>query len=68
MARRYAIDNPKVKEFLEKVEALSREYDVSIGHEDFHGGFKIEDFYEHNIKWLKEAEDDLLASKSKKEI
>lgn len=49
------MDKEKVEEFLQEIEEVCRKYNMSISHEDGHGGFIIEKFDEFNIKWLKEA-------------
>lgn len=41
--------------FFEAIEAVCREYGLSIAHEDIHGGFVIEPFGTFNILWLRQA-------------
>ena len=47
--------NYKVIKFLEAIEGIYKEYNMSISHEDGHGGFILEEFKEFNIEWLKEC-------------
>ncbi len=49
--------NPKIDAFLHEIETVCRRHELSIVHEDRHGGFEIESFDEANIEWLKEAAD-----------
>ncbi len=44
--------------FLEEIERICREYDLSISHQDGHGAFKIVRFDESTLEWLKGAEND----------
>jgi hypothetical protein len=51
------IQSEKRKEFLDKIDAISKEYDMCIGHQDYHGAFIIYNKYIPKvIEWLKEAE------------
>ena len=43
------------KAFIDEVIALSKEYGLSISHEDNHGGFIIEPYSDYNADWLKDA-------------
>ncbi|MGV4321231.1 hypothetical protein [Bacillus mojavensis] len=45
----------KVEKFLEEIEKVCKEHNMSISHEDGHGAFIIERFDESNIGWLKAA-------------
>ena len=45
----------KQKIFIETIIILSKAFNLSIGHEDFNGGFIIEPYRERNSKWLKKA-------------
>ena len=45
----------EMEEFLEEIINIMKKYNFSISHEDSHGGFIIEIYDEHNIKWLKSA-------------
>ncbi len=42
-------------EFLKAIADLCVKYNRSIGHEDFHGSFIVEEFSENNQKWLLDA-------------
>ena len=53
----------KMKKFLRKLNKLYKRYNVSIGHEDFQGGFIIEDYTEHNVKWMNAASFDFKEDK-----
>jgi len=41
--------------FLNEVIRLSKKYNLSITHEDFHGGFEIRSYDEAYSDWLKQA-------------
>jgi len=45
----------KVKDFIEDVVLLCKKYNVSISHEDTQGAFEIRDYDEENIKWFRNA-------------
>jgi len=45
----------KIEEFKEEIIKLYKKYNLSLSHEDTHGGFEIEELSEHNVNWLKEA-------------
>lgn len=49
----------KPYQFINKICELSKEYDLSISHQDSHGAFIIEKYDEVNIDWLKNAEIDI---------
>lgn len=50
------MESPAVIEaFLEEIEKISKEYGLSISHEDSHGGFIIEIYDNYNISWLREC-------------
>lgn len=50
------IESPAVIEaFLDEIEKISKEYGLSISHEDSHGGFIIETYDHYNISWLREC-------------
>lgn len=46
-------------EFLNELEKLCRSHNISISHEDEHGGFILQRFSEENIKWIRSASLDL---------
>ena len=41
--------------FFEELESVCRKYNISIAHEDYHGGFILDTFCEDNLEWLKSA-------------
>ena len=43
----------KVQQFISEIIAVSKKYGLTISHEDYEGGFIIEDYDESNIDWLK---------------
>jgi len=50
------IDTPElINKFFEEIELLFKKHNISISHEDYHGGFILESYSEKNIEWLKEA-------------
>lgn len=53
------IDIPKeMQQFIDGIVELSKQYHLSIAHEDFEGGFLIQPYKEKNINWLKGASKD----------
>ena len=42
-----------VKNFFDEYEELCKKYDVSLSHEDIHGGFEIMNYKQENIDWVK---------------
>ena len=50
-----AIDKMKALEFIERIAELSKDYNLSLGHEDEQGGFIIHVYCKENIDWLKQA-------------
>ena len=47
------IDTPKkMKLFFKEIEDVCLKYNLSISHEDSHGGFIIEEYDKYNIDWL----------------
>ena len=50
------IEQPEeMRDFINEVIELMKKYNLSISHEDCHGGFIIERYDEYNIKWFKDA-------------
>jgi len=45
----------EVKEFLKDIEFICKKHNKSIAHEDYQGGFIIEEYDEDNIEWLNAA-------------
>lgn len=54
----YAPSAPEVEAFLDDIEAVCRKHNISLSHEDTHGGFRIQAFDEGNIEWLRQASDE----------
>ena len=53
------MDKMKPYKFINKICELSKEYGLSISHQDSQGAFIIEKYDEVNINWLKNADIDL---------
>ena len=51
------VSAPDVDAFLEEVLEVCRKHRMSIGHEDGHGAFVVEDFNESDADWLRSAHD-----------
>ena len=50
------IEQPEeMRDFINEVIELMKKYNLSISHEDCHGGFIIERYDEYNIEWFKDA-------------
>ena len=49
------IENEKVDAFLKELFELYEKHNMSISHEDYHGGFEIDINDEHNVNWMKAA-------------
>lgn len=45
----------KVEKFLDEIEKICKNHNMSIAHEDSHGAFIVENYDEENIKWLQSA-------------
>jgi hypothetical protein len=45
----------EVDAFMHELVELCKKHNLSIGHEDHHGGFLIHPYNEYNIDWLKNA-------------
>lgn len=45
----------KVIKFLNEIDNICKKYNFSISHEDCHGAFILENYYDDNIKWLKDC-------------
>ena len=45
----------RISDFLKEIEEVCSRYNLSIAHEDCHGGFIIEKYSKDNIQWLKYA-------------
>lgn len=50
-------ERPDVDAFLAEIVEVCRKHKLSISHEDQHGNFEIEEFYEQNVRWLLKAND-----------
>jgi sugar phosphate isomerase/epimerase len=46
-----------VKKFIEELVKVCEDYGFSIGHEDTHGAFKINNYTADDIEWLRSATD-----------
>ena len=50
------IEQPdEMRDFINEVIELMKKYNLSISHEDSHGGFIIERYDEYNVEWFKDA-------------
>lgn len=61
------LDKLTIEKFFEEIDLVCKKYNVSIAHEDNHGGFIIEDYDLFNIEWLKDARIDAGRGKGRKE-
>lgn len=51
--KRERINTPKkMKLFFKEIEEVCLKYNLSISHEDSHGGFIVEEYNQYNIDWL----------------
>lgn len=51
-----SVDMPQKQiDFLNDIKMICEKHNLSISHEDGHGGFIIEEFNKHNINWLFDA-------------
>jgi hypothetical protein len=50
-------ENKDIDVFLEEIIGVYKKHGLSIGHEDYHGGFKIHNFNESNADWILSAMD-----------
>ena len=63
---RYGNDrNKKVTDFIREVIKLSKKFELSISHEDQHGGFEVEDYDDCFTAWLSQASDKTTEGKDK---
>ncbi len=63
---RYGNDrSKKVRDFLKEVIDLCRKHNLSISHEDQHGGFEIEDYDDCFTGWFSQASDRTIEDKDK---
>jgi hypothetical protein len=51
------IESEKIDAFLNEIIEVSKRHGLSIGHEDYHGAFKVEKFSQENADWLIRAFD-----------
>ena len=51
--------DPKVVSFLEDILSVCEKHNLSISHEDCHGGFVIESLSKDNLTWLGAASEDI---------
>lgn len=52
---RGVVENPAVDAFLEEIAPVCKKHGMSLGHEDQHGSFLVEDHDESNIEWLRKV-------------
>jgi hypothetical protein len=52
------MDSTSREDFFKELFELYKKYNISLGHEDPHGAFIIEDYNEYNIDWIYLAIDD----------
>jgi hypothetical protein len=50
-----AVDDQKMKAFLDELVEVSRRHGFSLGHEDQQGAFTVEHFTTYNRDWLLDA-------------
>jgi len=60
MTRDYDIQTKKVEQFKKEIINICKKYELSISHEDCHGGFVIEDYDDINSNWFLSATDETL--------
>jgi hypothetical protein len=46
---------PATEAFIADIVSVYRKHGLSIGHEDNHGAFEIDDYHEVNVDWLQNA-------------
>jgi hypothetical protein len=51
------LENPNIDDFLKEIVEVCRRWNMSIGHEDSQGAFKIYKFDQDNVDWLMDAFD-----------
>jgi len=56
--QRYIETPEELTNFFNEIEAVCKKYNLSISHEDTHGGFEIKRYNLENIQWLKNASKD----------
>ena len=50
------IESPKeIEDFLNEYDKLCKKHNMSLSHEDGHGGFEITEYNIRNINWVREA-------------
>lgn len=55
----------KVKEFVKEIIKVCKKHELSISHEDQHGGFEIEDYDDCFTGWFSQASDRTKEEKDK---
>jgi hypothetical protein len=53
--KRDYVENKKIDSFMEDLFKLYEKHDLSISHEDGHGGFIIEKMSDENVRWISYA-------------
>ena len=56
----WVLDAKEYLDFFDDIEKVCKKHNLSISHQDEHGSFMIEEFDEHNIKWLRGASRDIV--------
>lgn len=52
---RYSKSSDAVDAFLEEIISIYKKHGFSLGHEDSHGAFIVEEYSKENIQWLLNA-------------
>ena len=60
------MNNNNINNFLKEYEELCKKYNITLAHEDCHGGFILEEYDENNIEWVKNAIDNVLVSSERR--
>jgi hypothetical protein len=60
--------NPNTAQFLKEVKDICKKYNISISHEDYHGGFELENYREDFMKWFNDARDNTDLVKAPKNV
>ena len=55
----------RAKVFLAEVQAVCEKHELSLGHEDDHGAFLVEEYSAHNQQWLRHARDETLTEEER---
>ena len=55
----------RIKAFLDEIQAVCEKHGLSLGHEDDHGAFLVEEYSAHNQRWLRHAHDETLTEEER---